>query len=322
MKCRECGAEVKWDDKFCQGCGMRLDSDTHTTAEQQNAKRAEQKSLVMNALNNTFSSPRFLTACIFLSVALAVQLFQLKDFLKLGEGTAYVLLIHVMPILTLIFLWITYSSARRQSLNYEFTSIKALNVLAKIQNVVGYATAIGFLVLYIYSYAGTNSIENGTVEAVERATESVGSMTKIFLVIVLCGSVYNILVFFGSIYLSAMLFFSYSESVSLSALERGDTLEALTWVVIFTFIIMMVITLFFTRSFKSTTESVIMCAETGRPYYGNFLLAEVWLYIVAGVVILCAFASDVLFVAGYAGFMISMGLTIRKLDYELKRTRQ
>ena len=103
MKCSKCGSEIIDNLEYCTNCGSKIKNDTENQATYTPItliNPIEQKLLTV------FKDKLFLCICILLSVSVFVQTIFYSDF-------------SILEILLTIFLWIIYSSAQKEKVNFD-----------------------------------------------------------------------------------------------------------------------------------------------------------------------------------------------------------
>ena len=74
MYCKNCGTQVKPNDKFCATCGSKV-VESFFKDEENVVSHTNFQNDVSTALNKVFSSMEFLISCVCLSVAVLFELF-------------------------------------------------------------------------------------------------------------------------------------------------------------------------------------------------------------------------------------------------------
>lgn len=313
MKCKNCGTDLRQNDKFCPNCGSNLaDSEPHYQYATQSTNGYNETNGVATALNNAFSSAQFLIACICLSVAVFSQLFLMEGSLSPIDENFAVLLLHLMPVLGLIFLWLMYVTAKQSNIGYNSSPMKVLQKLAQSQVIITWVTIVAYMVFLLFTISDEVSLDN---------LDFMETVLMIFMYSLLLGSMFNASMFLAGFYLGAKIFLETDDPFNFL---YGFSLDDALLVGIFAGIFLIIGNILITKNLNKCANSLIESLATGRPTFEKTGFAKIALFIMGAIFLLFVFltggdadsASIIVFLA-YSGFFISMGLAMDKTDAEL-----
>ncbi len=308
MYCKNCGTQVKSNDKFCPTCGSKI-VDSFFKDEEKGIDHAPLQNDVSAALNKVFSSMEFLIACVCLSVAILFELFSGDVYFSVGDDN-YTFLSFIAPIVCLVFLWMIFINARNQGLRYNTLPMKVLGILSKFQVLITWATLGAYVLTLIIASSIQSNIDN--LEALE-------SVFKLFAILLLLGSTYNHSIFLIGLTLTSSLFGSEASF----DLLFGSATDNLAAFLVITGVIIVALNIIITRNLSKCASALLDSLSTGKPSFYKTGFANIALFITAGIFLVLLLVekdyietSAVITYLAYAGFMASMGLAMNKVNYE------
>lgn len=232
MFCKNCGCQNPDDMRFCKNCGVELSSEVvDNNIQPPTVQEVCADTPVLAAMRKIMSSKLFLVAVILLTVSLAATVLSslllpanveslsniieeldlpeeiyealpievIEEFLEsdefsemASEGFMSSILSQVLPILTVVGLWLCFNSARAKSKSISTTGITMISVVQTIKLVVTEILAVLFLVLAIIITPLVNAVPELNVE-IKTAINIVAVVLFVFMFIVfVIAAVFNI----------------------------------------------------------------------------------------------------------------------------------
>lgn len=322
MICKNCGATINSDDLFCPKCGTKLSESTVNAVNILPPTQGKQG--IHGALNKVFSSPEFLVACIFASIAIVAQIF----LFTYDDDLSYLRLWFVFPLLMVIFLWIIYSMGRSGRITSCRTSFSVLAVITRIQWILSWIVVALLFVLGLLMLMTTAQMESVDYENLEHTAEfavkiskMVVTVSKMLLFCLLLGPLFNIVATMDYIMVVAWLIHNGQDFSAFQLSSLYNLGDYAFWSIILFAVLIAIINIFCTRNMRICILSIIDSLDSGKNYLEKLTSAASGLFVLAAmygmlVIILEVSLEALLIFGGYAGFMIAMGLALRKLPYE------